>query len=46
MFKIPLTFHEHENLGARTDLRAILLFWHAGVFGVTNPYHKTILHNV
>lgn len=40
------TSHEHENLSAEIGLHEILLFWHAGVFGVMNPHHMTVLHNV
>lgn len=40
------TFHEHENLSVKIGLHEILLFWHAGVFGVMNPHHRRVLHNV
>ena len=36
----------HENLAVKTGPHVILLFWHAGVFGVMNPHHMIILHNV
>lgn len=41
-----LTFHEHGNLDVKTGRHVKPLFWHAGVFGVMNPHHKIILHNV
>lgn len=44
--KRRFTFHEHENPGVKIGLHEILLFWHAGVFGVMSPHHTTGLRNV